>query len=109
MAKGLFKLRGLKDRAVDALGHVMLDSKGFFRLGMICFFIITICSIALFVQNFGFMPFFVKVKDGAYILFNIGMIAFFNYLYKGASTGLEGIQLEEEDCSEEELKEVFEN
>jgi len=80
----------------ERLANVKIDLLQFYSLGIVCFLLIAISSIISLVYNWNFLIWSGKISSIFSIIFNFGIVLFFNYL-KGTVPGQQKLSNAPED------------
>jgi hypothetical protein len=64
----------------DKLKNASIDTRQFYGMGIICFLVVAVTSIYTGIVTWTFMDFGSKISTIFRIVFNFGIVLFFNYL-----------------------------
>lgn len=79
----------------EKLKNASIDMNQFYKLGMICFLVVAICSTYTHIVTWKFLDIGSKVSGIFRIIFNFGIVFFFKFLKKSSpETKKEEIDME---------------
>lgn len=82
MQEELIKLGERKNSLLDKFFEFYGPDK-FYLIGICCFIIVFLCNFYLFMINFSVMGILSKLSNLAYLVFDLGLVFFFYWLYLG--------------------------